>query len=119
MFNCIPAPMSPANLSVRTGRNAERSAERPALAATANAPRHEPPGFDLFPRRRLDGFQLMFEVRSLRVQCTSWLFRFHHFSPTISTGHVVIGATSTSQPFDVGIPVPSVSEPMSRQVGGP
>ena len=30
-----------------------------------------------------------------------------------------IGSTSTSQPLEVGIPVPSVSAPMSRQVGGP
>jgi hypothetical protein len=29
------------------------------------------------------------------------------------------GSTSTSQPFDVGIPVPSVLPPMRRQVGGP
>src|SRR5262245_27675906 len=29
------------------------------------------------------------------------------------------GSTSTSQPFEVGIPVPSVPPPMSRQVGGP
>src|SRR5688500_9127883 len=29
------------------------------------------------------------------------------------------GSTSTSHPFDVGIPVPSVAWPMIRQVGGP
>src|SRR5947208_5813319 len=29
------------------------------------------------------------------------------------------GSTSTSQPFDVGIPVPAVLWPISRQVGGP
>src|SRR6188768_2471019 len=29
------------------------------------------------------------------------------------------GTTSTSQPFDVGIPVPSVSPPISLHVGGP
>ena len=29
------------------------------------------------------------------------------------------GITSTSHPFDVGMPVPSVSPPISRQVGGP
>ena len=30
-----------------------------------------------------------------------------------------IASTSTSQPFDVGMPVPSVPPPMSRHVGGP
>ena len=29
------------------------------------------------------------------------------------------GSTSTSQPLEVGIPVPSVLPPMSRHVGGP
>lgn len=29
------------------------------------------------------------------------------------------GITSTSHPFEVGMPVPSVSPPINRQVGGP
>ena len=33
--------------------------------------------------------------------------------------HFGTGSTSTSQPFEVGIPVPSVLPPMSLQVGGP
>ena len=35
------------------------------------------------------------------------------------TEPVSTGSTSTSQPLDVGMPVPSVLPPMSRHVGGP
>src|SRR5262245_32707296 len=46
-------------LIARTGRRGECSPERTTAETSANAPRHEPPGLDLFPRRlgRFDGLR--------------------------------------------------------------
>src|SRR5262245_51584983 len=42
------------------------------------------------------------------------------YEPLLNEGFgVSMSSTCTSQPFEVGIPVPSVLPPMSLQVGGP
>lgn len=67
------------------------------------------PGRDFLPRghfREITLFKFIGQV-----------VRLHRFS--IYAIGSVRGSTSTSQPFDVGMPVPSVVWPINRQVGGP
>src|SRR5262245_28550797 len=95
--------------AARTGRHDERSAQLAAGITAANAARTVATGFDQFPRRHGGrsgvGFGFLY-----RIVC----FDDVHQAPQLGSG-----STSTSHPLEVGIPVPSVVCPMSRQVGGP
>lgn len=65
------------------------------------------------------------------VMVLNFIVGFGHSRPSLSEGDYgrlatianpyvcSANSTSTSQPFDVGMPVPSVTWPISLQVGGP
>lgn len=107
---------------VRTGRwNGKCSAQSPALVAAPNSPRHKTAFFDLRPCRHVFGaVAVRAEMRPFR---TTEFFvdglRFHEKLQFLDLTTLYSGMTSTSHPFDIGIPVPSVLPPMSLQVGGP
>src|SRR5579871_732431 len=122
-------PPSPTNLAVRTGRYNERSAERPALAASLDPARQISACADLLPRFDFAWFGPAGELLS---GCAldfldSVRFIFESHSPISSSpptyrqdaAAASTGSTSTSQFLEVGIPVPSVSDPINRHVGGP
>src|SRR5262249_45093737 len=100
----------------RTGRrNGKHSPKRAALKTAAHPARHKPPGFDFCPRS--DVGRVVFNRKLKRVRADELLVveLLRH----VCISQFVQGTTSTSQPFDVGIPVPSVSPPISLHVGGP
>src|SRR5713101_6749076 len=98
----------------RTGRNDERSTKLPAGEAPPDAARHVPPGLNHFPRRNV--FRRRFLVEhperpDLFVWQNSLVHIAHEMIAAVAVSGA-IGSTSTSQPLDVGIPVPSVYRPM-------
>src|SRR5262245_6333661 len=74
-------------VSVRTGRDDERSPELAAAEAAPDAPRHEPPGLDFFPWLRLAVPQFVARGRDLDVR-------------------ILLGVPTKSRVFHVVIPCP-------------
>src|SRR5262249_40919907 len=98
----VPVPLSSVDLAVRTGRDDEGSAQRPAPAAAPDAPRHVPPGFDLFPGLDLfrvgliDKMRLPVEFHAL----TARLCVFHRFSPA---RQLPLATAPTGRDQDAGV----------------
>src|SRR5438552_297931 len=114
--------------SARTGRHDERSTKLPSAEAPANAARLVPSCVNGLPGRDL----VWSGLRKSKIR--GWLAfaigfwnthgSFHNLhGPQEGIGSAgsadATGSTSTSQPFEVGIPVPSVIWPMMWHVGGP
>ena len=94
--------------AVRTGRKEKRSAQLATVVAAANAEGPEATALDLFPRLGI--------CVERRVRIFGFAFgQVHGYLAQL----VRTGSTSTSQPLEVGMPVPSVLPPISLQVGGP
>ncbi len=117
--------MSSLNLAVRTGRNRKGSAQGTTPIAAANASRHEATDFNLFPGRGI-GLWVGREMRCILDIVLGGFVNLHRINLLLGRAKSLIGAdqaattsTSTSQPLEVGMPVPSVSPPISLQVGGP
>jgi hypothetical protein len=93
----------PASTSVQAGN----SGESPAMEKCAPVGL-ESESFCFFGCDMVDGSQL---GSPMYFCCLSF--------DRLSEAPFYRGTTSTSQPFEVGIPVPSVSPPIRRHVGGP
>src|SRR5262249_40287410 len=83
-------PLSATDLAVRTGRDGERSAERPASEAAAGAARHVAAGLDLFPGPDLLRPGLRDEMRRLLdlPGVPAWFRDTHDHSPAWKTSPV-------------------------------
>src|SRR6185369_11614715 len=85
-FSSILA-LSTNDLTVRTGRNGERSAEGTSSETAPNAPRHETSGLNLFPGHLLALRDLAGELSRRGVVALLVLnagyFRPHYFSPVL------------------------------------
>ncbi len=105
---------------VRTGRrDSKRSAQSPALTTASSSPGHETAGIHFFPRFVVRGLLIGVEMRRFGAAKVRFLRFTHSVLRLWKSRRFQIFSTVTSQPLDVGIPVPSVSPPISLHVGGP